>query len=177
MVGEGLRRGIKRGKSRWGLARLGISMPKRGGTGWPDVVEKGGGVTGLSDAGEEGKELTRGAGPRVSDRRKREKAVQRNCLTPTRKRISKDTARAFGPIGPTKEAAAGGQWPIEGERASAADLGWSGRTLGRIPMEVWFLNFKDFQNLVKLGEILQGDLEGIWTWGIFLNSSSLLKDF
>jgi hypothetical protein len=135
MVEEGLRRGIKRGKSRWGLARLGISIPKRGGTRWPDMVEKGGGVTGLSDAGEEGE----GAdmwGPRVSGRRKREKAVQRNCITPMRKRLPKDTARAFGPIGPTKEAAAGGQWPIEGERAGAADLGRSGRTLGRIPMEV-----------------------------------------
>jgi hypothetical protein len=63
MVGEGLRRGIKRGKLRWGLARLGISMPKRGGTGWPDVVEKGGGVTGLSDAGEEGEGADTWGGP------------------------------------------------------------------------------------------------------------------
>jgi hypothetical protein len=30
--------------------------------------------------------------------------------------------------------------------------------------------------LIDLGEILEGDLEGIWTWGSFLNSSRLLKD-
>jgi hypothetical protein len=28
-----------------------------------------------------------------------------------------------------------------------------------------------------LGEILQGDLKGIWTSDFFLNSSGLLKDF
>jgi hypothetical protein len=31
--------------------------------------------------------------------------------------------------------------------------------------------------LIGLGEILQGDLEGISTWGFFLNSFRLLKDF
>jgi hypothetical protein len=39
------------------------------------------------------------------------------------------------------------------------------------------LNFKDFWNLIELGENLQGDLEGIWTWGFFINSSMLLKAF
>jgi hypothetical protein len=39
------------------------------------------------------------------------------------------------------------------------------------------LNFKGFRNLARLGEILQGDLAGIWTWKFFLNSSRLLKDF
>jgi hypothetical protein len=32
-------------------------------------------------------------------------------------------------------------------------------------------------DLARLGENLRGDLEGIWTWGFFLNSSRLLKDF
>jgi hypothetical protein len=32
-------------------------------------------------------------------------------------------------------------------------------------------------NLARLGKILQGDLEGIWTHGFFLNSSRPLKDF
>jgi hypothetical protein len=37
------------------------------------------------------------------------------------------------------------------------------------------LNFKDFLNLARLGKILQGDLEGIWTHGFFLNSSGLSR--
>jgi hypothetical protein len=39
------------------------------------------------------------------------------------------------------------------------------------------LNFKGFGILARLGEILQGDLEGIWTLEFFLNSSRLLNDF
>jgi hypothetical protein len=41
----------------------------------------------------------------------------------------------------------------------------------------WFLNLNRFHNLARLWEFLQGDLEGIWTQGFFLNSSRLLKDF
>jgi hypothetical protein len=38
-------------------------------------------------------------------------------------------------------------------------------------------NFKGLGNLARLGEIVQGDLDGIWTWNFFLNSSTLRKDF
>jgi hypothetical protein len=31
--------------------------------------------------------------------------------------------------------------------------------------------------LARICEFLQGDLEGIWTQGFFLNSSRILKDF
>jgi hypothetical protein len=87
------------------------------------MTEKGGGVIRLRDAGEEGE----GAdirGPRVSDRREREGIS-------ARKPIPMDTPRAFGPIGSAKEVV-----PTKGGRASAADLGQSGQTPGRIPMEV-----------------------------------------
>jgi hypothetical protein len=47
-------------------------MPKQGG---PDTAEKGGGITELSGVGEEG-EGDDMWGPRVSNRREREKAVQ-----------------------------------------------------------------------------------------------------
>jgi hypothetical protein len=59
-------------------------------------------------------------------------------------------------------------------------LGWLGR-LGQISRKDssgnWFLNFVRFWNLASFWEILQGDIEGIWTWGFFLNSFRLLKDF
>jgi hypothetical protein len=34
-----------------------------------------------------------------------------------------------------------------------------------------------FLNLPRLWKIVEGDLGGILTWGFFLNSSRLLKDF
>jgi hypothetical protein len=64
-----------------------------------------------------------------------------------------------------------------GRRARSASLGELGWIPGEDSRKFWFLNFKDFRNLIELGEILQGDLEGIWTWRFFLNSSWLLKDF
>jgi hypothetical protein len=39
------------------------------------------------------------------------------------------------------------------------------------------LNFNRFQNLARLWEFVEGNLGGICTWGFFLKSSRLLKDF
>jgi hypothetical protein len=39
------------------------------------------------------------------------------------------------------------------------------------PNKIWFLN------IARLWKIVEGDLGGILTWGFFLNSSRLLKDF
>jgi hypothetical protein len=36
--------------------------------------------------------------------------------------------------------------------------------------------FQGFWNLARLGKILQGDLEGIWRWEFFQNSSWFLTD-
>jgi hypothetical protein len=63
-----------------------------------------------------------------------------------------------GLLGWAGEAAAyGGSW------AGAAKLGW----LGQIQNRNWFSNFKWIWILARLWEILQGDLEEIWTLGIF----------
>jgi hypothetical protein len=35
----------------------------------------------------------------------------------------------------------------------------------------------EFSNIQRLWKFAQGDLGGILTWGFFLNSSRLLKDF
>jgi hypothetical protein len=56
---------------------------------------------------------------------------------------------------------------------------WLGRKAGwaesdgenSFPNKIWFLN------IPRLWKFAQGDLEGILTWGFFLNSSRLLKDF
>jgi hypothetical protein len=53
---------------------------------------------------------------------------------------------------------------------------WGG-SQGKIQVEFDFFNFNGFQNLACVSEILQGDLEGIWTWVFFLNSSMDLNDF
>jgi hypothetical protein len=69
----------------------------------------------------------------------------------------------------------GGQWGWLGWEA-----GWAGWPLGRLgrmwrknsfPIKIWFLI------IARLWKIVEGDLGGILTWGFFLNSSRLLKDF
>jgi hypothetical protein len=73
----------------------------------------------------------------------------------------------------------------EGAKAAACGEGWVGS--GWVGLAVldpganWngnlISNFKWIWILNGLWEILQWDLEGIWTWGFFLNSSTLHKDF
>jgi hypothetical protein len=52
--------------------------------------------------------------------------------------------------------------------------GWSG-SQGKIQIKLEF-EFQGFWNLARLGKILQGDLEGIWRWEFFQNSSWFLTD-
>jgi hypothetical protein len=89
-----------------------------------------------------------------------------------RKCISKDTQWAFEPIGAAKEVAACGGRAGQHGRPGLVRPDPRKNSNGSL-----IFNFKDFWNLAKVAEILQGDLEGIWTWGIFLNSYTLLKDF
>jgi hypothetical protein len=70
------------------------------------------------------------------------------------------------------------QWEGEGKSA-----GKKKETLGRkagwaesdgensFPNKIWFFN------ILRLWKFAQGDLGGILTWGFFLNSSRLFKDF
>jgi hypothetical protein len=65
-----------------------------------------------------------------------------------------------------------GQWgPAEPKAESAA------RSAGpKVKKKVFELEF-GFLNLPRLWKFAQGKLGGILTWGFFLNSSKLLKDF
>jgi hypothetical protein len=68
-----------------------------------------------------------------------------------------------------EDGAAGGLAGPEAERA-VGSAGLKGRT--RISeLKIGFLN------LPRLWKFVEGDLGGILTWGFFLNSSRLLKDF
>jgi hypothetical protein len=59
-----------------------------------------------------------------------------------------------------------------GQRPSGPQ-GWPGRKWRK---EIFELKI-GFLNLPRLWKFAQGDLGGILTWGFFLNSSRLLKDF
>jgi hypothetical protein len=50
---------------------------------------------------------------------------------------------------------------------------WPGRKQGKMISELKI----GFLNLPRLWKFVEGDLGGILTWGFFLNSSKLLKDF
>jgi hypothetical protein len=74
-------------------------------------------------------------------------------------------------------------WASEGgsglwrESRPVRKLGQLGRIPGKIQMRIWFSNFKSIWILTGFWEILLGDVEGIWTWGFFLKSSRIHKDF
>jgi hypothetical protein len=65
--------------------------------------------------------------------------------------------------------AAGGLAGPEAERV----MGSAGPKVRKriFELKIWFLN------LSRLWKFVEGDLGGILAWGIFLNSSRLLKDF
>jgi hypothetical protein len=65
---------------------------------------------------------------------------------------------AIGLAGPEAKRAAG--WP-----------GWKSGKKRNFRIKIGFLN------LPRLWKFVEGDLGGILTWGFFLNSSRLLKDF
>jgi hypothetical protein len=64
----------------------------------------------------------------------------------------------------------------EGEWASAAAWADWAKNKGEFKIRFDFQISMDFWNLARLWEVLKGDLEGIWIWGFWLNSSRLLKD-
>jgi hypothetical protein len=67
------------------------------------------------------------------------------------------------------DGAAGGLAGPEAERA-AGSAGPKARKMISV-LKIGFLN------LPRLWKFVEGDLGGIFTWGFFLNSSRLLKDF
>jgi hypothetical protein len=58
-------------------------------------------------------------------------------------------------------------------RRPSGPQGWPGRKQGKRISELKF----GFLNLSMLWKFVEGDLGEILTWGFFLNSSMLLKDF
>jgi hypothetical protein len=77
-----------------------------------------------------------------------------------------------------------------GKYAKAALAEWAERAHGGLRVkrpgllgvgpeseEKWFLNKIWFLNIPRVWKFAQGGLGGILTWGFFLNSSGLLKDF
>jgi hypothetical protein len=65
--------------------------------------------------------------------------------------------------------------PAEAE-AQWGEAGRLGRNLGRENEKDFRIKI-GFSNLARLWKIVEGDLGEILTWGYFLNSSRLLKDF
>jgi hypothetical protein len=109
-------------------------------------------------------------GLHVSGMRER-KHHWRNAQSKRGKHNSVGVPKALGPRELSGEVAA-----CKARQADMSWLGWLGQTQERFLMEKLILNFNWIQILARLWEILQGDLEGIWTWGFFLNYSMLLKD-
>jgi hypothetical protein len=65
-----------------------------------------------------------------------------------------------------------GQWEPAGPKAE-----WAARSARpKMKKKIFELEI-GFCNLPRLWKFTQGDLGGILTWGFFLNSSKLLKDF
>jgi hypothetical protein len=104
----------------------------------------------------------------------RRKDVTPEIRNPEEKtRFGKYAKAAWGRVGCTGEVVAcRGAGLARADRAS-----WAGSCEKIQRKKYWFLNLKWIRILARIWEILQGDLEGIWTWGFFLNSSRLLKDF
>jgi hypothetical protein len=66
---------------------------------------------------------------------------------------------------------AGGLWGGVGQRGAGLDR------MGRNPKKIPFWIKIKFLNIARLWKFAQEDLVGILTWGFFLNSSILVKDF
>jgi hypothetical protein len=65
-------------------------------------------------------------------------------------------------------------------RGGGGTTGWKekyGPRLGQKWRKNYFLNKIWFLNIPRLWKFVGGDLGGILTWGFFLNSYRLLKDF
>jgi hypothetical protein len=107
-------------------------------------------VVGLGDVRRKETKLTGGA--HASAREERE-SVEHRGRKPKRKTYFVRTPRACRPDGPA-------EWGdgLRARRAGSARLSWAG-SQEKIQANFGFLNFKNFRNLIELGEILQGDLE------------------
>jgi hypothetical protein len=62
-----------------------------------------------------------------------------------------------------------------GQRSEAGPAGLDPKREFKGKIDLWIS--MTFEILARLQEFLQADLEGIWTQGLFLSSSRILKDF
>jgi hypothetical protein len=69
-------------------------------------------------------------------------------------------------------------WERRGQREPAGPKAeWAARSAGlKVKKKIFELEI-GFWNLPRLWKFAQGKLGGILPWGVFLNSSKLLKDF
>jgi hypothetical protein len=103
---------------------------------------------------------------------KREKTTSLEGINQKGKHIFIEAPSAHGPDGSVREVAT-----YEEGWADAGRAGLVGSDPGENSNGNFISNFKWIWNLEGLWEFFQGNLEGIWAWGFFLNSSRVLKDF